>query len=241
MTGADSRTRPATVQHWRSIILREPDAGLNQLHRHLTQHAQLTHDLVYLWILLAETAQRLGRWREALHALDSAAERELSNALPGRHRLLRAVGVGADIAICTADADSLQACTNYFTELQQSHDSELADIAVSGCLRAVAAYQRLSCADGLRQLRILQAVLQKEPTGHAILLDSIDAGITAMNNGCLIGCVPAPATALPPLPGAVLAPDLTRPDPRWLAFRVELHPPTHTCPLGPAPEAGQPC
>jgi hypothetical protein len=236
MSGGDVRTENSTLDQLRALVREDPTAGLDALRRHLDHSADpVGGNRVDLRLVLAETWQRLGEWREALHAADFAAELATSGESPDRWRLLAAVGIGADVAVCTRDRYALDACQGYYAELQEEPQEDLAHSAIGAALRALAIYQRRGCDEGRQKLRILHTVLQREAPRYDELLDSVRLGMAAMDDGCAIGCVPAPPGPLPPLPGGVLAPDPGRPDPDWLARRVALHEPTHTCAVGTFP------
>lgn len=230
MSGGDVRTEASTLDQLRSRVLEDPAAGLHRLRRHLDHSANPGGgNRMDLRLLLAETWQRLGRWREALQAVDFAAELAISGETPDRWRLLLTVGAGADVAACTRDRHALDACQGYYAELQQDPQGDLARNAIGAALRALSIYQSRGCDEGREKLRILDTVLQRETPRYDVLLESVRLGMAAMDSGCIIGCATAPAGPLPPLPGGILAPDPLDPNPDWLARRVALHVPTHTC------------
>jgi hypothetical protein len=204
----------------RHLVMHDPAEGVRAVRRAVRAHASGVRH-VNLTILLAEAYQRHGQLAEAVRAGYDAAVAARPYDL--RHHVI-ALGIGADLAICDRRPTAVQACTTFFQATTQQPQPDLLRVILAGALRAVAIYQHQSCREAHHQLQVLAA---RTPADNAAAA-TLDAGLAAMDAGCVPGCVPPPVGPLPPLPGAVLDPDVTAADVGVFARRVRLHPALHT-------------
>lgn len=214
------------LQLLRMVTLRNPLKAAARLSDLLNTAGQLpAPDVVTAdrALLLAEAWQRGGRTDEAIDACRNAANAAGALQPQDWPRVITALMVGADLAVCAGDGHAIEACdsaVNAFTYLSQPDPRRL--LIASG-LRAVAVYHRQDCEQGLRDLAALKSQV---PEGHphgAVLA----AASNAMRGGCPPGRHHRPAGPPPPLSGAILQPQLEAISTALLSFRVLCWPGKH--------------
>jgi hypothetical protein len=215
----------------RTVTLRNPGQDADHLRRRLTRGAIAELD-VDLRILLAEALQR---HRDVGAALDTAADAARAAAsLPprDRSRLIMALAVGADLAVCAGLDEAVEACDSYLNATTYDNPPNLHRVLLAGALRAVAVYQGVDCQQGRHLLTTLS---HRFPSDNARTVTTVQAGIAAMTAGCRPRRPDRPSGPPPPLPGGVLHPSLADPPGDYLAYRVRAHAAdVHTC--GTAPD-----
>lgn len=224
---ASDSNRPL-LDELRTRVQQDPDAAVVELQKRLAGGVGVDPALrVDLRILLVEVHQQLGHWEQAYTAAGELDMLLRIAAVPDQARAIRAVGVSADMAVCSGHSAAVEAATAYLRQLVgESPDVDLGAYAAGAGLLAVAVYHRLSCRTGLHDLATIRAKFTAEqPMAQALDL-AIAAGESACQGAANVTPVP---DFLPPLPGAVLSPDSALPRRSWLAHRIRLHAATHTC------------
>jgi hypothetical protein len=180
-------------------------------------------------ILLAEVLFRCGELDPALQASASAAAAVTALNPPDLPRLITALAVETDLAVCAGHEEAVSVCDVLIGAVGASDVPSPRRNFIAYVLRMTAVYHRQDCRIARAELdRLLRVVADDSP--YAVVLAE---GLDAMRDGCF---APRPASNVgppPPLPGGVLHPHLDRPAAGFLAYRVRRQQGAHHCASAP--------
>lgn len=194
----------------------QPDRTVAQLRHLLDTPNELPNTaLGDLELLLAEVLLRAGRLAEAIDAIHEAAQSAADETPPDLERLAMALLIGADIALCAGHHDTVDACTAAVNLLTVRDDQP----------RLLHARARHAVAIGHRNPNLgkqeLDALIQPStPQPIAVMLA---AARKAMDNPGRLSAQYRTLTMPPPLSGGMFQPEVDRPDPEELAYRVHFY------------------
>ncbi|MEV6350922.1 hypothetical protein [Actinoplanes sp. NPDC051851] len=180
---------------------------------------------VALLILLAEAEQRFGHAFGAHWAIDAAVDVIAGSAWTDWPLMLALLAVSTDLSEWDHVPEAVQASTAYLAELDRNPIVDRHRIANAEMMRSIALFHHEGCDAGRDALRLVRSRVR---SGSRLAL-AADAGLAAMEAGCMPGC--EPPRVLPPVPGGILAPRPDRASPAWLAARIMRRSPVHTCGL----------